>query len=186
MTPPGRSAPRSSASLIIASAARSFTEPPGLRNSALPRIVQPVSSEARRNLISGVSPTVPTKPSRGLMLPYQRIAWRRIAGRSGKWARRAKTLSRDAFHRRGERLSQFVAAEAMAEIAETFLGKACLGEQSKQRVESVGDAGNIEPFGDQAVEAGAFEIAGDIERVQPRHAADDADIAAVRPGATVR
>jgi hypothetical protein len=29
-------------------------------NSALPRIVQPVSSEARRNLISGVWPTAAT------------------------------------------------------------------------------------------------------------------------------
>src|SRR6516165_11106637 len=164
-TPPARSSPRFSASKIMCRAGRSFTEPPGLRNSAFPRIVQPVSSEARRNLISGVPPTVPTKPSRGLMLPYQRIAGQQIAGRSGKWARRVKTSSRDAFHRRGERLSQRVAAEAMAEIAETFLGKACLGEQSKQRVESVGDADNIEPFGDQAVEAGAFEIAADIERV---------------------
>jgi hypothetical protein len=41
-----------------------LTEPPGLRNSALPRIVHPVSSEARRSLISGVFPTVPIKPSR--------------------------------------------------------------------------------------------------------------------------
>jgi hypothetical protein len=64
MTPPGRSAPRSSASLMIASAARSLTEPPGFKNSALPRIVQPVSSEARRSLMSGVLPTVPIKPSR--------------------------------------------------------------------------------------------------------------------------
>ena len=59
-----------------------------------------------------------------------------------------KTSSRDAFHRGGERLSQRVATEAMAEIAKTLLGKACRGEQSKQRVERVSDAGNIEPFGD--------------------------------------
>src|SRR5438270_10365911 len=49
---------------MMKSAARSLTEPPGLRNSALPRIVQPVISEARRNLISGVLPTVPINPSR--------------------------------------------------------------------------------------------------------------------------
>ena len=80
------------------------------------------------------------------MLPYPRIAWRRIAGRSGKWARGVKTSSRDAFHRRGERLSQRVATEAMAEIAKTFLGKACRGEQSKQRVESVGFPADSGPF----------------------------------------
>src|SRR6267143_689034 len=67
MTPPGRKRPRSSASLMMKSAARSLTDPPGLRNSALPRIVHPVSSEARRNLIIGVSPTVPIKPSRIFM-----------------------------------------------------------------------------------------------------------------------
>jgi hypothetical protein len=44
---------------MMARPARSFTEPPELRNSALPRIVQPVVSEARRNLISGVRPIVP-------------------------------------------------------------------------------------------------------------------------------
>src|SRR5215475_5347544 len=64
MTPPGRSRPRSSASLMMKSPARSFTDPPGLRNSALPRIVQPVASEARRSLIIGVLPTVAMKPSR--------------------------------------------------------------------------------------------------------------------------
>jgi len=36
ITPPGLSRPCFSASSMIASAARSFTEPPGLRNSALP------------------------------------------------------------------------------------------------------------------------------------------------------
>jgi hypothetical protein len=45
-------------------AARSFTEPPGLRNSALPRIVQPVSSDAFLSLMSGVLPIAPMKPSR--------------------------------------------------------------------------------------------------------------------------
>src|SRR5690349_12100212 len=67
ITPPGWSVPRSSASRTMNSAARSLTEPPGLRNSALPRIVQPVSSEARRSLMSGVLPIVPRKPSRTCM-----------------------------------------------------------------------------------------------------------------------
>src|SRR5215813_13148230 len=64
MTPPGLISPFASASAMIASAARSLTEPPGFRNSALPRIVQPVSSEALRSRISGVLPMLSTMPSR--------------------------------------------------------------------------------------------------------------------------
>src|SRR5262245_6329034 len=45
-------------------AARSFTEPPGFRNSALPSTVQPVSSDALRSRISGVLPTESGNPSR--------------------------------------------------------------------------------------------------------------------------
>ena len=41
MAPPGRNAPRRIASSTIKSAARSFTDWPGLRNSALPRISPP-------------------------------------------------------------------------------------------------------------------------------------------------
>src|SRR6201997_725081 len=54
--PPGLSSPRFSASRIIHFPARSFTDWPGFMNSALPRMVQPVNSEARFNLISGVLP----------------------------------------------------------------------------------------------------------------------------------
>src|SRR5690606_37943916 len=53
-----------SASSTMYFAARSLTDPPGFRNSALPRIVQPVSSDALRSLISGVLPTASTKSSR--------------------------------------------------------------------------------------------------------------------------
>src|SRR3954469_14827389 len=56
MRPPGPISPRFSASRIIWRAARSFTDWPGFMNSALPRIVQPVISDARRSLISGVLP----------------------------------------------------------------------------------------------------------------------------------
>src|SRR5262245_19936586 len=62
--PPGRISPLASASVMMASAARSLIEPPGLRNSALPRIVQPVSSDALRSRISGVFPMVSRMPSR--------------------------------------------------------------------------------------------------------------------------
>ena len=56
IVPPGFSAPARSAARTIHSAARSFTDWPGLRNSALPRISQPVASEARRSRRSGVFP----------------------------------------------------------------------------------------------------------------------------------
>ena len=45
-----------SASFISASAALSFTDPPGFKYSALPKILQPVISEAALSFISGVLP----------------------------------------------------------------------------------------------------------------------------------
>lgn len=60
--PPGLSLPDFSACSIIERAARSLTDPPGLRNSALPKISQPVSSLKLLSLIRGVLPTVPTNP----------------------------------------------------------------------------------------------------------------------------
>src|ERR1700751_3161615 len=59
-SPPGLSSPRFSASRIIPLPARSFTDGPGFMNSALPRIVQPVASEARLSLMSGVLPIAST------------------------------------------------------------------------------------------------------------------------------
>ena len=53
--PPGEQA-AAFGSPIIPSAARSFTEPPGFRNSALPRISQPVSSLKELRRMSGVLP----------------------------------------------------------------------------------------------------------------------------------
>ena len=64
ITPPGRKSPRASASKTIAFAARSLTEPPGFINSAFPKILQPVSSEALRSFISGVLPTASRKSLR--------------------------------------------------------------------------------------------------------------------------
>src|SRR5262245_21733869 len=63
-SPPGLSSPRFSASRIIWRAGRSLTEPPGFMNSALPRMVQPVASDARLSLMSGVSPIVSMISSR--------------------------------------------------------------------------------------------------------------------------
>ena len=61
MVPPGRRVPRTIASLMMARAARSFTDCPGFRNSALPRISHPVASDAFRNRTSGVRPTFSEK-----------------------------------------------------------------------------------------------------------------------------
>ena len=62
ITPPGFRVPRSWASMMMNSAARSLTELPGLRNSALPSISQPVASYAPRRRIRGVFPMVSIKP----------------------------------------------------------------------------------------------------------------------------
>src|ERR1035437_6050986 len=54
--PPGRKFPRAIASFTMASPARSFTDPPGFMNSALPKSSQPVNADAWRSLMSGVFP----------------------------------------------------------------------------------------------------------------------------------
>src|SRR6185312_11419542 len=59
-SPPGLRSPRFSVSRIIHLPARSFTDWPGFMNSALPRMVQPVASEARFSLIRGVLPIAST------------------------------------------------------------------------------------------------------------------------------
>ena len=59
--PPGFSRPRRSKSSRMPRAARSFTEPPGLRNSALPRISQPVASLKLLRRMSGVWPMASEK-----------------------------------------------------------------------------------------------------------------------------
>src|SRR5215469_13783257 len=59
-SPPGLSSPRFSASRIIHLPARSFTDWPGFMNSALPRMVQPVASDARTSLMRGVLPIAST------------------------------------------------------------------------------------------------------------------------------
>src|SRR5215470_10322764 len=74
--PPGLISPRFSASRIICLAGRSFTDWPGFMNSALPRMVQPVASDARLSLISGVPPIASTTPSRMGMGMLVRLVWR--------------------------------------------------------------------------------------------------------------
>src|SRR6185312_13353112 len=67
IAPPGRNAPLATASLMIARAARSLTDPPGFMNSALPRIVHPVASEAARRWMRGVRPIAATTSRTGFI-----------------------------------------------------------------------------------------------------------------------
>jgi hypothetical protein len=73
MTPPGRSAPRSMASRMMNRAARSLTDWPGFRNSALPRIVQSVRSETPLSLIRGVLPTAARIPSWMFIFAFREV-----------------------------------------------------------------------------------------------------------------
>src|SRR6202041_1747103 len=61
--PPGFSVPLRSASNRVQFPPRSFPEPHGFMNAALPKIPQPVSSLRRRRRIRGVLPIEPVKPS---------------------------------------------------------------------------------------------------------------------------
>src|ERR1044071_2234785 len=83
-------------------------------------------------------------------------------------------------------LPQRFDADAVTEIAKTFLADARGGPQREERIERLGEPGDVEPFGDQLVEPGPFEIAADIERIISGHAADDADIAGIGPRAAIR
>ncbi len=109
MIPPGRNAPRAIASRMIASAARSLTEPPGFMNSALPRIVQPVASEAALSWISGVWPIASTTVGlKGIGTSFlNRLGEAARAGQEGS-RRRAKadvrSSARAAASRRYDRL----------------------------------------------------------------------------------
>ena len=57
MTPPGCSAPEASAASTIASAIRSFTDPPGLKYSTLASTVAAMPSVTLVRRTSGVFPT---------------------------------------------------------------------------------------------------------------------------------
>ena len=63
MVPPGRKAPRATASRMMKRAARSFTDCPGFRNSALPRISHPVASDGPLRRMSGVFPIAEARSS---------------------------------------------------------------------------------------------------------------------------
>src|SRR5437764_10804670 len=74
----------------------------------------------------------------------------------------------------------------MAEIAEAFVGGPRRGPQREQRIERVGDAGDVEPLGDHLVEPAAIKVTADIERIEAGDPPDDADIAGIGPGAAIR
>src|ERR1043165_2721909 len=77
-------------------------------------------------------------------------------------------------------------ADAVTEIAKAFLADARGGPQCEERVERLGEPGNVDPFGNELVEPGPLEIAADIERIISGYAADDADIAGIGLRAAVR
>src|SRR5207244_9281332 len=85
----------------------------------------------------------------------------------------------------GDDLRQGGGADAVAEIAEPLAGQPRRRPPREERVERLGEALDVEALGNRGVEASALEIAADIERIEPRHAADDADVAAIGPGAAV-
>ena len=74
--------PRRSASRMIHSAARSFTDWPGFMNSALPRISQPVASLAAFRRMSGVSP-MRSSTELAIMASSSRDATARARGKMG-------------------------------------------------------------------------------------------------------
>src|SRR5690606_26466054 len=88
-------------------AARSFTEPPGFMNSALPKISQPVISEALRSRISGVLLTVSRKSARMSMCclacSFERASAQRAEG--GHCTLRNRRVSRGADARRASERS---------------------------------------------------------------------------------
>ena len=86
----------------------------------------------------------------------------------------------------GDHLLQGGDADPVAEIAEPLAGRARCGVEREERVEHVGDFVEADAVGDRLVEPSPFEIAADIERIEPRDAPDDADIAGIGPGAAVR
>ena len=63
IVPPGCSAPEASASSIIRTAMRSFTEPPGLKYSTFATTVAAMPSVTERSRTSGVSPIRSTTES---------------------------------------------------------------------------------------------------------------------------
>ena len=69
-----------SASRMMNSPARSLTDWPGFMNSALPRISQPVSSEARFSRISGVLPIASITE---LSMKFPLVAWSRDPRNAG-------------------------------------------------------------------------------------------------------
>ena len=100
-------------------------------------------------------------------------------GRAGKRLRQRPSAL-------GERMLQGGRADAVAEIAKALAVGASGGEEREERVEHFGDPVQRHLVGERLVEPGALEIAADKERVEARHAADDADIAGIGPGAAVR
>src|ERR1700753_2450157 len=92
-SPPGLRSPRFAASRIIHLPARSLTDWPGFMNSALPRMVQPVSSEARFSLISGVWP-IASMTSLLIFIARNLVRCHQLATTLERWGSKWKPLLR--------------------------------------------------------------------------------------------
>ena len=75
--------------------------------------------------------------------------------------------------------------DAVAEIAKTLARVAVGGIEREQRVERLADGTERHLVDECHVEPRAFEIAADKQRVIAGHAADDADVAGIGPGAAI-
>src|SRR5687768_5115283 len=130
-TPPGWRSPRCSASRIMYFAARSLTEPPGFRNSALPSTVQPVSSDALRSRISGVLPTASVNSSRTSTGRLLRFGGREASGAADR--RRVARVERQ-LKRERLRTVAHLAQRLHGDVQELVLGQA-LGDLAVLRLD---------------------------------------------------
>src|SRR5262249_60709040 len=83
------------------------------------------------------------------------------------------------------RVSQCLRTPAVAEIAEPLVSETSPCKEREQRIERIGDLGEGESIGDRPVQPGAFEIAANVERIEPGDAADDTNIPGVGTGAAI-
>src|SRR5690606_33607554 len=129
--PPGWSCPLASAASMMASAARSFTEPPGFMNSALPRISQPVRSLRRFRRISGVLTMAAAKPCRMVMVE---CSWG-IPVRSGD----QPACARGAIGAYVEPLQCLVQGGDLPDDQQGRRGNACLGGALREVLQRAAD-----------------------------------------------
>src|SRR5580700_9806850 len=88
--------------------------------------------------------------------------------------------------RQDDDFAQFCDAITLAEIAKALVLCAPRRVDREERVEHVRNLVEADALGDNLVEPRPLKIAADINRIEAGDAADDADIARVRPGTAIR